>query len=184
MSGFASDLRRSLDRCKSEIRGLWLLQLLWGVFVVVLAFWTFPKVGMRMDTIEESISVLEEQQKDMQAAVPWGYAGKFTVTAYTLKDGHPWADGRGATLYPVGRGMVAADHKVFPPGTVLYIPGYGYGIVLDKGSAVKGPKLDVFVPCRKQAVSWGRKRLDIWVIGKVGVSKQMGRDVGERGGRR
>src|SRR5690606_16169332 len=33
---------------------------------------------------------------------------------------------------------IAADPKVFPLGTILYIPGYGYGIVADTGSAIKG----------------------------------------------
>src|SRR5699024_6775981 len=33
---------------------------------------------------------------------------------------------------------IAADPDVFPIGTILYIPDYGYGVVADTGSAIKG----------------------------------------------
>jgi 3D (Asp-Asp-Asp) domain-containing protein len=38
---------------------------------------------------------------------------------------------------------IAADLTVYPIGTVLFIPGYGYGVVADKGSAIKGNRLDL-----------------------------------------
>ena len=44
-----------------------------------------------------------------------------------------WRDKRTATNKPVKRGMVAADWRVFPPGTVLYIPGYGEAVVRPSG---------------------------------------------------
>ena len=33
---------------------------------------------------------------------------------------------------------VAADLNVFPIGTILFIPEYGFGVVADKGGAIKG----------------------------------------------
>ncbi|MEH7386937.1 3D domain-containing protein, partial [Bacillus sp. JJ1521] len=35
---------------------------------------------------------------------------------------------------------IAADLNVFPIGTILFIPNYGYGVVADKGGAIKGNK--------------------------------------------
>ncbi|MTE25072.1 hypothetical protein GJQ66_12845, partial [Microbacterium sp. ZXX196] len=39
---------------------------------------------------------------------------------------------------------IAADISVFPIGTVLFIPDYGFGVVADTGSAIKGNKLDLY----------------------------------------
>ncbi|HSU80442.1 MAG TPA: 3D domain-containing protein, partial [Candidatus Angelobacter sp.] len=39
---------------------------------------------------------------------------------------------------------IAADTAIFPIGTILWIPGYGYGVVADTGSAIKGYKLDLY----------------------------------------
>src|SRR5690606_24522080 len=39
---------------------------------------------------------------------------------------------------------IAADPDVFPIGSVLYIPDYGYGVVADTGSAIKGHKIDLY----------------------------------------
>ena len=63
-------------------------------------------------------------------------------------------------------GTIAADTRYYPFGTVMYIPGYGYGRVEDRGGAIKGPnRLDVFFKKHKQALRWGRqkKRVAIWV---------------------
>ena len=56
-------------------------------------------------------------------------------------------------------GTVAADPRYYPFGTVLYVPGYGYGRVEDTGGAIKGPnKLDIWFPTERDAKHWGRKR--------------------------
>jgi len=60
---------------------------------------------------------------------------------------------------------VAADPKVFPLGTVLYIPGYGYGIVADTGSAIKGKKIDLYFETKNQVYSeWGKKKVSVYVL--------------------
>lgn len=64
-------------------------------------------------------------------------------------------------------GTLAADTKYYPFGTVIYVPGYGYGRVEDRGSAIKGPdKLDVFFKSRKKALQWGRQplRVRVWPV--------------------
>ncbi len=60
---------------------------------------------------------------------------------------------------------VAADPSVFPLGTVLFIPGYGYGVVADTGSAIKGMKLDLYYDSIDDVFNeWGKKDLDVFVI--------------------
>ncbi|HZG83741.1 3D domain-containing protein [Paenibacillus sp.] len=62
---------------------------------------------------------------------------------------------------------IAADRKVFPIGTVLHIPGYGYGVVADTGSAIKGKKIDLFFETKKQVYDeWGKKKVKVRVIYK------------------
>lgn len=61
------------------------------------------------------------------------------------------------------RGTIAADLRVFPYGTVMYVPGYGYGRVEDTGSSLHGRHIDLFFPRHSQAVRWGRRRLEVMV---------------------
>ena len=61
-------------------------------------------------------------------------------------------------------GTVAADTTSYPFGTILYIPGYGYGVVEDRGGAIKGPyRLDLWFPSRGEALDWGRRSLNVHV---------------------
>jgi 3D (Asp-Asp-Asp) domain-containing protein len=61
-------------------------------------------------------------------------------------------------------GTIAADPKVYPFGTIMYIPDYGWGRVEDVGSAIKGQHIDLYFPSHKQALKWGRvqKEVKIW----------------------
>jgi len=62
---------------------------------------------------------------------------------------------------------VAADLNVFPIGTVLFIPGYGYGVVADKGGAIKGNELDLYYETVEDVYSkWGKKQVDVYVVQK------------------
>jgi 3D (Asp-Asp-Asp) domain-containing protein len=75
-----------------------------------------------------------------------------------------WRDGRTATNKLARRGIIAADWDVFPPGTRIYIPGYGEGVVEDKGGAVRGKHLDLFLDTRNEALQWGVKRIEVYVL--------------------
>jgi 3D (Asp-Asp-Asp) domain-containing protein len=60
---------------------------------------------------------------------------------------------------------IAADLNVFPIGSVLFIPGYGYGVVADKGGAIKGNKLDLFYETVEEVYdNWGKKTVDVYVV--------------------
>ncbi|QAY68261.1 3D domain-containing protein [Paenibacillus protaetiae] len=60
---------------------------------------------------------------------------------------------------------IAADPKLFPIGTVLYIPGYGYGVVADTGSAIKGSKIDLYFETTRQVYEqWGKRTVNVKVI--------------------
>lgn len=59
-------------------------------------------------------------------------------------------------------GTIAADTRYYPFGTKLYVPGYGWGIVEDRGGAIKGPdRLDLFYRWHHQANDWGRQHVEV-----------------------
>jgi len=62
------------------------------------------------------------------------------------------------------KGTIAADTTRYPFGTRMYVPGYGWGVVHDRGSGIKGNHIDVWFPSRKKALKWGRKTLKVTVI--------------------
>lgn len=60
---------------------------------------------------------------------------------------------------------VAADLDVFSIGTILFIPGYGYGVVADKGGAIKGNKIDLYYETVNEVYNeWGKKQVDVYII--------------------
>lgn len=61
-------------------------------------------------------------------------------------------------------GTIAADWRYIKPRTRIYIPGYGWGRVEDKGSAIKGKnRLDLYFDSHQTALQWGRRT----VVGTV-----------------
>ena len=60
---------------------------------------------------------------------------------------------------------IAADPKVLPMGSILYIPGYGYAVVADTGSAIKGRKIDLYFATTKQVYKeWGKRTVTVQLI--------------------
>lgn len=61
------------------------------------------------------------------------------------------------------KGTIAADTSVFPFGTRMRIPGYGDGVVEDRGGAIQGTRIDLFFKTHQQALEWGRKTVTVEV---------------------
>ncbi|HET57706.1 MAG TPA: hypothetical protein ENN35_04595 [Deltaproteobacteria bacterium] len=61
------------------------------------------------------------------------------------------------------KGTIAADPR-YPFGTKIYVPGYGWGEVQDRGRAIRGDHLDVFFASRKDALKWGRQTLKVIIL--------------------
>jgi 3D (Asp-Asp-Asp) domain-containing protein len=76
------------------------------------------------------------------------------ATAYTIR-------GTTATGIPTGPGVVAVDPSVIPLGTRMTIPGYGDGVAADTGGAIKGLRIDLWVPSAAAAAAWQWKTVTI-----------------------
>lgn len=59
--------------------------------------------------------------------------------------------------------VIAVDPNVIPLGSVVHVEGYGFAIAGDTGSAIKGKKIDVFVPTNKAALNWGVKTVKVTI---------------------
>lgn len=60
-------------------------------------------------------------------------------------------------------GSIAADTSIYPYGTIMHIPGYGYARVEDTGGAIKGQHIDVYRPNHWFARLWGVQELKVKV---------------------
>lgn len=61
-------------------------------------------------------------------------------------------------------GTIAADTKYYPFGTKMYVPGYGWGVVEDRGGAIKGAdRIDLFFKSHKEALAWGRRKVRVTI---------------------
>jgi 3D (Asp-Asp-Asp) domain-containing protein len=85
---------------------------------------------------------------------------KFTATAYALR-------GRTASGAGVRRGLIAADHRLFPLGTRVRLEAGGYSgeyLVADRGGAVRGRVIDIWVPSTGEAMRFGRRPVKLTVL--------------------
>jgi len=78
------------------------------------------------------------------------------ATAYCLS-GHTYS---GTTVAP---GTIATDPRVIPLGSRLHVPGYGDGVALDTGSAVKGLHIDLWMRSCRAARAWGVRHVRITI---------------------
>jgi uncharacterized protein YabE (DUF348 family) len=60
--------------------------------------------------------------------------------------------------------VIAVDPSIIPLGTKVYVEGYGYAIAADKGSAINGYKIDVFLPTNAEAFRWGKRKVKIQIL--------------------
>lgn len=89
-----------------------------------------------------------------------------TATAYTA-----YCTGcSGTTAYGIDlrsnpeQKVIAVDPSIIPLGTKVWVEGYGEAIAGDVGSAIKGHKIDVFIPSYESAMEWGVKKVKIKII--------------------
>lgn len=60
--------------------------------------------------------------------------------------------------------VIAVDPAIIPLGSKVHVEGYGYATASDIGGAIKGNRIDVFVPEHNDALAWGRKQVKVTII--------------------
>lgn len=84
-------------------------------------------------------------------------------TAYCTGCSGVTANGTDLRANP-GLKVIAVDPRVIPLGTKVWVEGYGEAIAADTGGAIKGNKIDVYVPTNDQAYAWGRKSVTVKIL--------------------
>lgn len=83
------------------------------------------------------------------------------VYAYGPHKGERKVVGLTASGTSARKGTIAADTDLYPMGTIMYIEGYGYGVVEDRGSAIQGKHIDLFFKSHNKAMEWGNKNINV-----------------------
>ncbi|MFB1051084.1 ubiquitin-like domain-containing protein [Paraliobacillus sp. JSM ZJ581] len=70
----------------------------------------------------------------------------------------------GYNLQANPNGVIAVDPSVIPLGTKVYVEGYGYAVARDTGGNIKGNRIDVHLPSKAAALSYGRKTVKVRIL--------------------
>lgn len=93
--------------------------------------------------------------------------GKFIInaSAYTAAaDECGKSDGITASGLKVKENVTLACPPQFPFGTKIYISGIGTRVCEDRGGAIKGNHVDIYVETKAEAFQFGRKNLEAEVV--------------------
>lgn len=145
------------------------------------------ETGERINSLKDEINSVKEEQKvlreqldklhgthkDLSSQVKEWLEGKHMMlegTAYTNND--PGMDGRGITFTGTKTKewhTVAVDPNVIQLGSAIYIPqlkdtlSRGWFRAEDTGGAIKGNNIDIYFANRKDALRFGRQKLEAYI---------------------
>ena len=105
---------------------------------------------------EVQVSSAEEAVKEMTVTAT-------AYTAYCTGCSGTTATGIDLRANPNQR-VIAVDPRVIPLGSKVWVEGYGEAIAGDTGGAIKGHKIDVFIPTKESAMAWGVKTVKIKIL--------------------
>lgn len=114
------------------------------------------------ETLEEAIDFSQYPKKKVIAT---GYTAGIESTGKTKDHPQYGITYSGVKVKRDLYSTIAADLSVFPLGTILYIPDYGYGVVADIGGAIKGNKIDLYFETVEDVYNeWGKQEVTVYVI--------------------
>lgn len=60
--------------------------------------------------------------------------------------------------------IIAVDPNVIPLGSRVWVEGYGEAVAADRGSAIKGNRIDVLYKSQNAALQWGRRTVTVKIL--------------------
>lgn len=107
-----------------------------------------------------------QQAAAQTSSAPQGKTLTMTATAYTAD----CAGCSGITATGIdlrsdrNKKVIAVDPNVIPLGSRVYVEGYGEAVAGDTGGAIKGSKIDLHVPNKDAAYSWGVRTVNVTIL--------------------
>ena len=110
---------------------------------------------------EEALNMAEEAALAAeQVAIKNDEMENFKATAYCVT-------GITKSGVPVANGHVAADPRIIPLGSMIYVESplmSGIYQVTDTGRLIKGKIIDIFIPSYRRSIEFGRRDVKIKVL--------------------
>lgn len=103
------------------------------------------------------------KQADSFLAECTAYTAGYESTGKTSGDKGYGITSSGRKVRP---GYVAADIRILPYGTLIYIDGLGVFEVQDTGNAIKGCRIDIYYENLTDALNFGRQMRNVIVLHK------------------
>jgi 3D (Asp-Asp-Asp) domain-containing protein len=114
--------------------------------------------GSNLGNQQDDTKKLVKTTGSVKAAGAGASRGAFSATAYCFS-------GKTAMGHGVRRGLIAADPRVLRLGSRVVIsagPWSGTYLVSDTGGAIKGKRIDIWVPNCSEARKFGRRTVQIF----------------------
>ncbi|MCS6817382.1 MAG: 3D domain-containing protein [Blastocatellia bacterium] len=135
--------------------------LLWLLLAMVSTHAYFSARALREEEATPNVSVTTPSEEDvLRQDIERLPALTFLATAYSLP-------GKTASGEPVRKGIVAADPKILPIGSIVHLsagPYSGIYTVLDTGLSIRGRMLDIWMPTVQEARAFGVRRVKVRVL--------------------
>lgn len=115
-------------------------------------------INPEFETVDDTDKKLVKTTGSSKAIGAGASRGAFSATAYCLK-------GRTAMGHGVRRGIIAADPRVLKLGSKVTVNAGAWSgtyLVSDTGGAIKGKKLDIWVPNCGEARKFGRRTVQVY----------------------
>lgn len=140
-----------------------------GFEEILPAFTRTVKANSEITSVEAATQSIEEQldltQYPKMKVIATGYTAGVESTGKSPNHPEYGITYSGVMVKRDLYSTVAADLSILPIGTILFIPGYGFGVVADKGGAIKGNRLDLFFNTVDDVYDqWGKKEIDVYII--------------------
>lgn len=124
----------------------------------------------------QALATDDHAEKTLPAAATTTAPAAVALTAPLVYEATAYSrPGRGASGMGVRAGTIAADPKVLPFGTRVRLDAGQYSgeyVVTDSGTAIKGRKIDVWIPSYSGACRFGRRNVKLAVLSYGGKRRK------------
>ncbi|OEH84749.1 hypothetical protein BHU72_07910 [Desulfuribacillus stibiiarsenatis] len=128
-------------------------------------FTTRAEAAVLIDRVILSNNSIQQDSNTISInGVPVAYTKQLTMQATAFNSSETKLSNVTYTGLTTRVGVVAVDRSVIPLGTHLYVEGYGYAVAADIGGAVKGNKIDLYTATLREARTFGRQNVTVYVL--------------------